>query len=115
MTLMSNVVKILDKITGPVLKFQSVATLGSFTTDGGIGDGVTSDKKYSVIVERKQRQVSTGNGLFTTSTTTVLFFGSVDVKPNDMITLADGSGGVVVGVGSPVDASGRLITEAYLG
>jgi len=59
--------------------------------------------------------VRTFAGILATSSHTVTFLDpAVVVREHDQVYLADGTGGDVMGSGGPVDASGQLITEAYL-
>lgn len=119
MTLLSNAVRIANKVTlGLRMQAQDgqQVTLKTFTGDGGVGAPVYSSKKRDAVVEKKLRQVRSFSGILTTSSVTVTFLDpTVAVKPNDQIILADGTGGEVIGAGGPVDASGQLLTEAYIG
>lgn len=115
MTLLSKVVKIADTVTKG-LGFQAEVTLRTYTGDGGVGAPTYTDKKWRAVVEKKQRQVRSFSGVLTMSTTTVLFLDpSVTVKPDDRVTLPDGSGAEVIGEGGFVDKGAQLYAEVYLG
>lgn len=118
MTLLSKAVAIADKVT-LALGMQAKVTHKLFTGDGGVGDAAYTSKTRTAVVEQKLRQVRSFSGELVTSTATVTFVHptpmGVEGGAHDKIILPDGSGGPVVGTGGPVDASGQLIVEAYLG
>ena len=118
MTLLSKAVAIADKVTQG-LGMQAQVTHKLFTGDGGVGDAAYSVKTRKAVVEQKLRQVRSFSGELVASTTTVTFVRptvmGVGGGAHDLIILPDGTGGPIVGVGAPVDASGQLIVEAYLG
>lgn len=119
MTLLSNAVRLANKVTLG-LKMQAQGdkkvTLQKYLGDGGVGSPTYSSKKYDAVVEKKQRQVRTFSGELGVSGTTVTFLvPSIVVTERDRIVLADGTGGEVIAVGGPVDASGQLLLECYLG
>lgn len=118
MTLLSNAVALANKVTKG-LKMQAQdsqqVTLKTYTGDGGRGNPTYDDALLDAIVEKKIRQVRTFGGLLAGSLHTVTFLDpAVSVREHDQIFLADGTGGDVLGSGGPVDASGQLMTEAYL-
>lgn len=122
MSLLSNAVKIANSVTlglGMQAQGSQKVTLMTLSTDAGIGAPVytpSAGKKYNAVVEKKQRQVRSFSGDLVMSSTTVLFLDpKIVVAAGDQIILADKSGGLVLGTSGPVDASGQLITEAYLG
>lgn len=118
MTLLSDVVKVIDEVTQG-LGMQAIVTHKVFTGDGGIGDAAYTIKKRKAAVTQKLRQVRSFSGELVASNTTVTFVRpttmGVDGGAHDLIILADGTGGAVVGVSAPHDASNQLIAEAYLG
>lgn len=115
MSLLSNAVKVADSVTKS-LGMQVRVTVKQFVQDGGTGDNVEKDVKASAVVSKKTRTVrSFGGELVAVSTTVTFVNGKITIGEHDRIFLPDGSGGPVVGTSSPVDASGKLITEAYLG
>lgn len=117
MSILSSAVKIVDKVGGS-LKFKSRITVKSFNADAGKGDPTYTDKPYTAFVDKKQRMVRTFSGEEAVAGTTVTITkpGTL-VKEHDVIVLADGSGGPVIGVGGYVDGSTQrqALTEAYLG
>lgn len=115
MTLLSNAVAIANKVTKS-LKFQAVVTHQSYVSDGGTGDPTYTSKKRDAIVSKKQRKVRSFSGELVASSSSVTFLDpKVSVGQRDIILIPDGTGGEVVGTGGPVDASGQLMTEAYIG
>lgn len=122
MTILSDAVALIDGITlglGLQASGTKRVTLKSFAGDGGVGAPAYSPplgKKYDAVVDKRQRLVRGFSGQMVTANTTVIFLKpSIVVKENDVIVLSDGSGGEIIGTSSPVDASGQLLTEAYLG
>jgi hypothetical protein len=117
MSVISRGVAIANRVTKK-LKMQSSVTLKSLTGDSGRGDDAFSSKPLTAIVDKKQRVIRAFDGTEKVSGTTVTFLDpGVVVGENDIIRLADGSGGPVLGVGGFVDGSTdrQALTEAYLG
>lgn len=122
MSLLSGAVKIANDVTlslGMQAQGAKKVTLKKFSSDGGTGSPIytpSAGTKYSAVVEKRQRQVRTFSGALAVSNTTVLFLDpAIVVGEHDVIVLHDGSGGEVIGCGGPVDESGQLLTEVYLG
>lgn len=118
MTLLSKAVAIADKVTQN-LGMQGQVTHKMFTGDGGTGDPQYATKKRFAAIEQKVRQVRSFSGEMVTSTTKVTFVRptpmGLEGGAHDLIVLPDGTGGPILSTGGPVDASGQLIAEAYLG
>jgi hypothetical protein len=113
MTLFSDVVAGLSDVFEGLEVVVNV-THKSYVSDGGKGDPTYTTATRRAIVDRRQREVRTFAGDMSLSSASVLFLGAVIVNEHDVILLLDGTGGEVINVSSPVDQSGRLITEAYL-
>jgi len=118
MSILSDAVALANTITKS-LQMQAQGsqrvTLKNFISDGGSGNPTYSDTLHDAVVEKKIRQVKTFAGTIATSTHTVTFLDpAVVVKEHDQIFLADGTGGDVMSSGGPVDATGQLLTEAFL-
>lgn len=123
MSIISNAVKVVDKIGGS-LKFKSKVTLKSLKTDAvsaalnAKGDLQYNSVKYLAFVDRKQRLVRTFQGEESMSTSTVIIAKpGVLVKEHDRIVLDDGTDQPVIGSGGYVDGATnrQAFTEAYLG
>lgn len=115
MTLLSSAVKIANKVTAG-LKFQPTVKHHSYVGDGGQGAPTYTIKSRPAIVDKKQRLVRTFSGTLEMSSASVTFLDPTIVcKPKDLIFLPDTTGGEVIGTGGPVDESGQLISENYLG
>lgn len=119
MTILSDAVAIANEVTNALemqVAGQQQILHRSFTGDGGVGAPQYKNQKRNAVVSKKTRQVRSFSGALVVSTTQVTFLNPrVVVKEHDLIILADKSGGPVIGTASPVDASGVLMTEAYLG
>lgn len=121
MSLMSDVVALVNEVTlGLEMQAQDSkkVTLLSYTGDGGEGaPAYASSKKVSAVVQAKARLVRGSDGQQVASSTTLTFLDpTVVVKPKDLITLpGETAKREVIDVSSPIDASGVLIREAYLG
>ena len=121
MTLMSDVVALVDDITfdlGMQAQGAKRVTLKKFTGDAGTGaKSWDAGKKYSAVVEKKQQMVRGEGGEMVASHTTVTFLKpTVVAEPKDMIVLPGETAGYeIMAVSGPIDASGQLIRECYLG
>jgi hypothetical protein len=113
-TILSTGVSIIDSVTKS-LGMQAVGLKHKmFTGDGGVGDAAFKVVTRDAVVEMKQRQFRTFSGALGVSKAVLTFTTPVPITEFDEIYLPDGTGGKVLGVGTPVDASGHLIAEVYL-
>lgn len=119
MTLLSDAVKIANDVTlGLQMQSQGAKqiTLQKYDGDGGVGAPQYTSKKYDALVEKKQRQVRTFSGELGVSHATVTFLvPTIVVSEKDRIVLSDGTDGAVIGISGPMDESGQLLRECYLG
>jgi hypothetical protein len=113
MTILSQGVSIIDSVTKS-LGMQAKVKHKQFTGDGGVGDAGFKIVTRDAVVEMKQRQFRTFSGELGVSKAVLTFTSPVKVVEFDEIYLPDGTGGKVMGVGTPVDATGHLIAEVYL-
>lgn len=121
MTLMSDAVSLINDVTlGLEMQAQGTKkiTLKSFVDDGKEGAPTySSAKRYNAVVEAKIRLVRDATGQEVTSNTTITFVGPTPVvKAKDHILWpGETSFHEVIAVNSPIDASGVLIRECYVG
>lgn len=121
MSLMSEVVALVNEVTldlGMQAQGAKRITLYSYTGDGGEGaPAFASAKKVNAVVTAKARLVRGQDGQQVASSTTLTFTDpAIIVKAKDMIVLpGETAQREVVDVSSPIDESGVLIREAYLG
>lgn len=120
MTLMSDVVALVDEVTLD-LEMQAQGTkrvtLAKFTSDAGRGSKTwASGKKYTAVVEMKQRNVPGANGEMVVSMASVTFLKpTIIAEPLDLVTLpGEANGREIVAVSGPIDATGVLLRECYL-
>lgn len=113
MTLFSNIVASINTVMEGLGVVVDI-THKMFVTDGGLGNPTYTTVTRRGFIDRRQRKIVTFAGIEIVSSASALFIGNVPVNEHDQIFFPDGTGGEVVSVSSPVDASGRLITEAFL-
>jgi hypothetical protein len=113
MTILSQGVSIIDSVTKS-LGMQGDVKHKMFTGDGGVGDAAFKTVNRQAAIEMKQRQFRTFSGELGVSKAVLTFTTPIPITEFDEIYLADGTGGKVMGVGTPVDATGHLIAEVYL-
>lgn len=97
---------------------QSTITLKSYKSDSGTGADTFTSSSLRAVVDKKQQQVRAFDGTMKMSSTVITILDpSVVVGENDIVVLADGSGGPVLGVGGFIDGetSRQALVEVYLG
>lgn len=112
MSLLSSGVAIADSVTN-ALGMQAKVTHGRYVTDSGTGDPTWKTTVRRGVVSRERKLVLDSGGREVVSGTNVTFVGNVPVNEGDELVL-DGAKCLIKAVKSPVDVTGRLITEAYL-
>lgn len=113
MSILSKAVDVANNVTRK-MGMQVSVTVKTLTTDAGVGDPQYKTRSLFGVLEFKQRLVRTDSGEMVTSNSNVTFVGPVNIAIGSTIVFKDGSKGVVISAESPVDASGKLITRAYL-
>lgn len=114
MSILSKAVKIADKTTKS-LGFQAKVTLGLWKQDEGTNAPTYKTvANVDAIVQYKQNRIAGSDGELLVSECTVTFTNPTTViRAGDDITF-DGKKNVVKSVTSPVDKTGKLMTQAYL-
>jgi hypothetical protein len=115
MSLLSDVVGIANEVTKS-LGFQAKVTVRKTGQDNGTGDSEVTTAKYDAVIEKRIRQVRDSTGQLVASSSNVMFLDpTIKISMSDQIILPDGTGGPIITISSPVDTSGNLLTQVYLG
>ena len=113
MTILSDAVGLVNSVTS-ALGVQATVRLGKYLSDDGAGDPEWKYTTHSVVLQYKSQMVLTSDGREVVSGHSVTFLNPrVVVNEGDQITYKNVTD-VVKSVSSPVDSTGRLLTQAFL-
>jgi hypothetical protein len=105
-------VAVADRIAKP---FQAPVMHARWIASGGSGDGTyAAAVPVPALVDWKQEQVRTPDGILTVSRAVLTFPYPIDVNDEDIFTLPDGSTGPILDMSGFVDAGNPIVGRPFV-